>query len=163
MCQGGLSVPGATIAGMPLCDYFSAPDDQAAVAVLPTGEGPGQAGFDTVGLKNIDPVVAMARLEAILTGCAYEEARALPRAGRLLSDPEDEAAFVVSVTDTLTATLASASPEDIARCAGPWSRTGELRELGISAEDTAGALEALAGLARRARGSGRRLYCWWAL
>ncbi|MGW7294517.1 hypothetical protein ACWGIB_19280 [Streptomyces xiamenensis] len=66
---------------MPLRDYLSAPDDQAAVAVLPTGEGPAQAGLDTVGLRNIDPVLAMAQLEAVLTGCGDEEARARPRSG----------------------------------------------------------------------------------
>ncbi|MFF7714514.1 hypothetical protein [Streptomyces sp. NPDC007988] len=59
---------------MPLCDYFSAPDDQAAVAALQIPGGPGQAERDVVFLQNIDPVVAIARLEAVMTGCSYEEA-----------------------------------------------------------------------------------------
>ncbi|WP_328551221.1 MULTISPECIES: hypothetical protein [unclassified Streptomyces] len=148
---------------MPLCDYFSAADDQAAVAVLQTPGGPGQADLDVVFFKDIDPVVAIARLEAIMTGCSYEDARERPRSGQLLSAPEEGAAFVVSLTDTLTAALASASRDDLVRFAEPWSKTDELRQIGISVEFTAGVLEALAGLAQRARTSGQRLYCWWAL
>ncbi|MFD8736049.1 hypothetical protein ACFV06_14190 [Streptomyces sp. NPDC059618] len=148
---------------MPLCDYFSAADDQAAVAVLQTPGGPGQADLDVVFLKSIDPVVAIAQLEAILTGCSYEEARVRPRSGQLLSEPdEDGAAFVVALTASLTTALASASQDDLVRCAEPWSTTDELRQIGISVEDTTGVLQALAGLAQRANAAGRQLYCWWA-
>lgn len=161
--SAALSVGGARILGMPLCDYFSAADDQAAVAVLQTPGGPGQADLDVVFFKDIDPVVAIARLEAIMTGCSYEDARERPRSGQLLSAPEEGAAFVVSLTDTLTAALASASRDDLVRFAEPWSKTDELRQIGISVEFTVSVLEALAGLAQRARTSGQRLYCWWAL
>ncbi|WP_079174564.1 hypothetical protein [Streptomyces mirabilis] len=154
---------GARILDMPLCDYFSAADDQAAVAVLQIPGGPGQADLDVVPLKNIDPVVAIAQLEAIMTGRSYEEASERPRSGQLLSDPEDGGAFVVSLTDTLTAALATASQDDLVRSAEPWSKTDELRQIGINVEFTAGVLEALAGLAQRAQASGQRLYCWWAL
>ncbi|MGW2823099.1 hypothetical protein ACWC24_19240 [Streptomyces sp. NPDC001443] len=154
---------GARIVCMPECDYFSAADDQAAVAVLETPGGPGQADLDVVFLKNIDPVVAMAELEAIMTSCSYEEASGRPRSGQLLSDPEGDGAFVVSLTDTLTAALASAAQDDLVRFAEPWSKTDELRRWEISVEATAGILEALTGLAQRAQASGRRLYCWWSL
>ncbi|MFE5945540.1 hypothetical protein [Streptomyces sp. NPDC056480] len=148
---------------MPLCDYFSADDDRTAVTVLRTPGGPGQAGLDVVFLKNIDPVVAIVRLEAVMTGCSYEEAGERPMSGHVLSDPEDGPPFVVGLTDTLIDALATASPDDLVRFAEPWSRTDELRQIGIGAEGAADVLEALAGLARRARASGRRLYCWWAL
>ncbi|MFE3881123.1 hypothetical protein ACFXPX_42910 [Kitasatospora sp. NPDC059146] len=153
----------ARIVGMPRCDYFSATDDQAAVAVLQTPGGPGRADLDVVFLKNIDPVVAVARLEAIMTSCGYEEASERPRSGQLLSDPEDDGAFVVSLTDTLAAALASASQDDLVRCAELWSETDELRQIGVSVEVAAGVLDALAGLAQRAQASDQRLYCWWAL
>ncbi len=143
-----------------MSDYFSAADDQAAVAVLQTLGGPGQAGLDVVLLKNIDPVVAIAQLEAVMTGCSYEEASGRPRSGELLSSPEDES-FVVSVSDTLFDALASVSREDLLRFAGLWSETGEIRQLSV--EVTVDVLEALAGLAQRARASGLRLYCWLAL
>lgn len=68
---------------MPICDYFSAADDQTAVAVLDRPGG--LASLDVVSLKNIDPVVCMAQIEAIMAGCSYDEAKARPRSGRLLS------------------------------------------------------------------------------
>ncbi|MFE6052534.1 hypothetical protein ACFQ6N_17410 [Kitasatospora sp. NPDC056446] len=161
-CSTWLSDADVRIGSMPLCDYFSAAGDQAAVSVLRTLGGPGPAGLDAVFLKNIDPVVSVARLEAVMTGCGFEEASERPRSGQLLSSPECEP-FVVSVSDSLADALAAASPEDLVRFAEPWARTDELRQLGISAEDTLDVLEALAGLAQRARASDQRLYCWWAL
>jgi hypothetical protein len=159
----GLSAVDVRLGGMTLCDYFSAADDQAAVAVLQTPGGPGQAELDVVFLKNIDPVVAIAQLEAIMTGCSYEEASERPRSGQLLSEPEDGPPFVVSLSDTLIDALAAATPDDFVRFAEPWSMTDELHQMGISVEDTAAVLKNLAGLAQRAQASGQRLYCWWAL
>ncbi|MFG3015547.1 hypothetical protein ACGFZB_34930 [Streptomyces cinerochromogenes] len=148
---------------MTLCDYFSAADDQAAVAVLQTPGGPGQTELDVVFLKNIDPVVAIAQLEAVMTGCSYEEASERPRSGQLLSKPEDGPPFVVSLSDTLIDALAAATQGGLGRFAEPWSVTDELRQIGISIEDAAAALRNLAGLAQRAQASGQRLYCWWTL
>jgi hypothetical protein len=148
---------------MPICDYFSATDDQAAVAVLDTPGGPGQASLDVVYLKNIDPVVCMAQLEAIMAGCSYEEASRRPRSGQLLSSPEAESAFVVSVSDTLCELLAAATEDDLAQAAELWSQTEELRMMRADAETMAGVLADLAGLARRAQASSQRLYCWLAL
>lgn len=148
---------------MPICDYFSAADDQAAVAVLDHPGGPGQASLDVVCLKNIDPVVCLGQLEAIMAGCSYEEARQRPRSGQLLSSPEAESAFVVSVSETLCELLAVAARDDLARAAESWSLTDELRMSRVDADTASGVLAALVGLARRARASNSRLYCWWAL
>lgn len=148
---------------MPLCDYFSAADDEAAVAALQAPGGAGAASLDVVSLKNIDPVVCMARLEAIMAGCSYEEASQRPRSGELLSSPEAESAFVLSVSDTLRELLAGATEDDVVRAADPWSMTDELRMVGVDAQTAAGVLAALAGLARRARASDQRLYCLWTL
>jgi hypothetical protein len=147
---------------MPLSDYFSAADDQAAIAVLQTRGGPEKAGLDVVLLENIDPVVAIARLEAAMTGCSYEEARELPRSGKQLSSPEGES-FVVSVSDSLVDALAAASRDDLVRSAELWAMTDELQQLGISVEVTVEILEELAGLAQRALASTMRLYCWLSL
>jgi hypothetical protein len=114
-------------------------------------------------LKNIDPVVTIAQLEAIMTGCSYEEASECPRSGQLLSEPEDGPPFVVSLTDTLIDALATASPDDFVRLAEPWSMSDALRQIGIRVEVTADVLAALAGLAQRAQASGQRLCCWWAV
>ncbi|AXK34060.1 hypothetical protein DVA86_16725 [Streptomyces armeniacus] len=147
---------------MVMCDYFSAPDDDTAVRVLDEPGGPDTESFDVVSLKGLDPVVLMPQLEAILTGCTYDEASERPRSGQLLSSPEAEA-FVVSVSDTLQEALASATPASLAEAAGPWSETDELREYGVTAETATGVLDVLSGLAGRARSAGCRLYCRWAL
>jgi hypothetical protein len=147
---------------MPICDYFSAADDQAAVAVLDTLGGPSRASLDVVTLKNLDPVVCMAQLEAIMAGCSYEEARQRPRFGKLLSSPEADE-FVVSVSDSLCELLAVTAADDLARAAELWSQTEELRMMRADAETMAGVLADLAGLARRVQASSQRLYCWLAL
>ncbi|MEX0172499.1 hypothetical protein MRBLMG1_005226 [Streptomyces sp. LMG1-1-1.1] len=148
---------------MTLCDYFSAADDQAAVAVVQTLGGPGQAALDVVSLKGIDPVVAIVQLEALVTGCSYEEAGRRPRSGQLLSEPEADGPLVFSVSDSLTEALVGAAREDLVRFAESWSMTAELKQGKVDAETAAGVLEALAGLAQRARVGGLRLYCWWSL
>ena len=151
---------------MTLCDYFSAPDDAAAVAVAGTPGGPIPAGFDAIALKNIDPVVVLGRLEAIMAERAGSEAESggsPAGAAQLVSSPDSEGPFVFRVTDAFTAALAAAGPEDLARAAGPWSRTDELRQFQVDAAAAAGVLEALAALARRAQEAKAHVFCWWAL
>ncbi|MFE1194181.1 hypothetical protein ACFW6E_15530 [Streptomyces olivaceoviridis] len=123
----GLSAADAEIGGMVLCDCFSAADDRAAVAVLRTSGGPGQADLDVVFLKNIGPVVAIAQLEALMADCTREEAGERPRSGRLLSESEDGPPFLVSLSDALVDALATATRDALAGFAEPWSMTGELR------------------------------------
>lgn len=148
---------------MPLCDYFSAADDEAAVAVASSPGEPEWSARDTVSLKGIDPVVALARLEAIVTGRGHEEAGRDPRCGLLLSEADVDGPLVFSVSDTLVNALTVASGDDLRRFARSWSATAELRHHQVDAETAAGALEALTGLARRARSAGLRVYCRWSL
>jgi hypothetical protein len=147
---------------MPDADYFSAADDAAAIAVIEAGS-PELAGLDVIYLKNIDPVVAIAQLEAILTGCSYDEARQRPRSGQLLSSPEVESPFVLSVSDGLVEALTSRSQDDLLRAAEAWSMAEELRMFGVDAGTAAIVVETLAGLAERARAEDLRLYCFWSL
>ncbi len=148
---------------MPMCDYFSAPNDDAAVGVLDQPGGPDTSGFDVVPFKGIDPSVTMASLEAILTGCTYAEASARPRAGQLLSSPDHESAVIISLSDTLQEVLASASHDGLADAAAAWAETDELQAYGITADIAREVLVLLSGLADRAASGRRRLYCWWAL
>ncbi|MFG3283245.1 hypothetical protein [Streptomyces sp. NPDC048111] len=148
---------------MPMCDYFSAPHDDAAVGILDQPGGPGASGFDVVPLAGIDPCVTMASLEAILTGCTYDEASARPRAGRILSSPDHESAFIISLSDTLQEALASASHQGLADAAAAWAETDELRASGVTGDTADEVLILLSTLAARAGAGQRRLYCWWAL
>ncbi|MFB7913801.1 hypothetical protein [Streptomyces sp. NPDC056061] len=148
---------------MVMCDYFSAAGDDVALGVIDEVGGPDPSAFDVVSLKGIDPVVVAAHLEAVLTGCTYDEASGRPRSGQLLSSPEAEGAFVVAVSDSLQEALASATPGRLAEAAGPWSGTEELQASGVDSEAAAEVLVLLSGLAGRARSAGHRMYCWWAL
>ena len=145
---------------MPDADYFSAADDAAAIAVI-EANGPDQVGLDVVFLKDIDPVDAIAQLEAIMTGCSYEEASRRPRSGQLLSSPDVESPFVLTVSDTLFDVLVSAAPDDVVHAAEAWSAGDGVR--GLDAATATVIVEALAGLAKRARSAGLRLYCWWTM
>jgi hypothetical protein len=101
---------------MTLCDYFSAPDDAAAAAVIGTPGGPLPAGFDAISLPDIDPVVVLGRLEAIMADRAGGEAGGRPtQAAQLVSEPDSEGPFVFRISDALTAALATAAPDDLAR------------------------------------------------
>ncbi|MFB7225758.1 hypothetical protein [Streptomyces sp. NPDC056227] len=148
---------------MTLCDYFAATDDDTAAAVVAVPGGPSQAALDVVSLKGIDPVVTIAQLEAIATGCSYEEASQRPRFGQLLSSPEADGLFVFSLSDSLIEALVTATSDDLVRFAGPWAMTAELQQSQVDVETAAGVLETLAGLARRAQASRLGLYCWWSL
>ncbi|MEU9922502.1 hypothetical protein AB0H51_14625 [Streptomyces griseoluteus] len=145
---------------MPDADYFSAADDVSALAVI-EGGGPARAGLDVVFLKDVDPVDAIAGLEAVMTGCSYEEAGARPRVGQLLSSAEVDSPFVLAVSDTLSDALVSVSAEDAVRAAEAWAASGSAA--GLDAATATGVVEALVGLARRARAAELRLYCWWTL
>ncbi|WP_329026954.1 hypothetical protein [Streptomyces sp. NBC_00690] len=148
---------------MVMCEYFSASDDDAAIDVLDQFGGPNTSHFDVVALKGVDPVVVMAQLEAILTNCTYDEVSQRPRVGQLLSSPDSESAFIMSVSDTVQEALASATPDALVEAAGPWSETDELQASGVDAERAVEALVLLSALAGRARSTGHRLYCWWAV
>ncbi|GAA3757932.1 hypothetical protein [Micromonospora maritima] len=68
-----------------LCDYFSAPDDEAAAAVADVPGGPGSApdpGLEVVELKGIQPTVQLGTLEALLTGRDYDAVTENTTSGR---------------------------------------------------------------------------------
>ncbi|MFJ4986161.1 hypothetical protein ACIP9H_20435 [Streptomyces sp. NPDC088732] len=145
---------------MPDADYFSAADDESAVAVIEAG-GPVRAGLDVIFLKDIDPVDAIAQVEAVMTGCGHQEASRRPRVGQLLSSGDIDSPFVLAVSDTLCDALVSTSGDDIAAAAEAWSAKRAV--VGLDAATAVVVLEALAGLAGRAHAAGLRLYCWWTL
>ncbi|GAA2494560.1 hypothetical protein [Winogradskya humida] len=143
---------------MPITDYFTAPDDRAALAGL--AEGPIAAGLPTLESKNLDPVVNLGTLESLLTGLSYDEVIEGPRQGDLVSDPEaSPESHVVAVTDRLRDALVAADDARLVETAAHWSRTEELE--GTDPDGLAGFLRDLAALARD--GGESHLYCWWAL
>jgi hypothetical protein len=123
--------------------------------------GPAEPVYDTVEVKGIDPVVMISTLEAILTGVSYEEIIAGPRAGQVLDDRDGGERLIVALSDEIQEALASADQETIDRVVPEWLRTEEFgMTAGWSVPDVARIVGDLAGLARRAKERGDKLYCW---
>jgi hypothetical protein len=132
-------------------DYFAAPSDEAAAAVIM--DGPGR--FPVVETKWLDPAVVMGQLEELLTGRPYDEVIEDSRWAEDLAVAHGGELLVLTVTDGLRDGLASAG--ELAGVAADWARIEELR--GIDAgllEDVLGRLKALAAAAVQ---NGERLYC----
>ncbi|AJE39156.1 hypothetical protein [Streptomyces nodosus] len=138
-----------------LYDYFAAADDTAAAALFT--DGPGSDPFGTVGLKGVDPDLLLGTIEARLSGLPPEEVETDPRFTRLLSDPGHESSWLVTLTDRLRDSLATASAARLHDAAAAWaSSEGEPAE---QAALTADFLDRLAALSRHARKKRYGLYC----
>ena len=143
-----------------LYDYFAAENDRTAAATL--ADSPDPELFELLDAKGIDPYIELATLEALLREVPYEQVENDPRHSMLLSDPEDDSRWVVTLTDTLRDALAEATTERLAQVAVPWSRTEEFRGRG-DADLLADFLGRFANLARHARERRHHLYCWMSL
>ncbi|MFD7492151.1 hypothetical protein ACFV8T_07010 [Streptomyces sp. NPDC059832] len=145
-----------------LYDYFSAPDDPAALATF--DQGVEAAGLPLLPVKGIDPYVQLGQAESLLTGTPYDDVTSLPRFNRLLSSPEDDSRWLVTLTDELRDALAAARPGGFTAVAEAWSH---IEEFGGEAPpgELADFLNELADLAEeaRARPEPHRLYCLMSL
>jgi hypothetical protein len=146
--------------GMPFTDYFLAPDDGIAVTALPDG-GPVSTDLPTVEAKNVDPVINLGNLEALLTGVPYAEVVRLPRQGRPVSDVSsgDVEQIIIAVTDSLRDALATATPAALDEAGTRLAATEE--QAGSDPAGVTDFVRRLAGLAARA--DGWHLYCYLAL
>ena len=133
-------------------DYFAAPSDEVAAATLDGGP----AHLGPVETKGLDPVVVMGKLEALLTGRAYEDVVDDERSALLLAMEGDGEVLVLTVTDGLRDGLDQAG--ELSEIASAWARAEELS--GWDPQQLAGVLRELQALARNAVSKGERLYCW---
>lgn len=148
-------------------DYFSAPTDDIAASLIDAPGGPtqvsaqpnGTPAWDTLSVNGVEPSVHLVELEEIMTGVDFNDLLDTPRAGSTLHSSADNEAIISTVSDALQAVLADAEDEALAAVAVEWSHS---EEFGGDANpaDIATFLHNLAGLARRARSRGERLYCW---
>ncbi|AEG43997.1 hypothetical protein [Isoptericola variabilis] len=146
-------------------DYFAAPTDALAAAVLREHAGPstpargsGEPLFDTVSLPAVEPFVMLGMLAHLLSGRPYREVTAHPRHASLVAVGGDEGPWVVTVSDRLVADLAACPPTALTDVAVRWSGTPELAA--VPPDAVLPAVHALAGLAARAIEARHGLYCW---
>ena len=124
--------------------------------------GPAYDGFATRGYE---PVVVLARLEALLTGTTADAVLADPRSGGSPTDaepPPDGA--VLTLTDSLRDALVAASDSEIREAVKSWMQTEEVQILSEeegSFDDHLAFVSRLRDLARRAAERGERLYCYY--
>ncbi|WP_456845973.1 hypothetical protein [Cellulomonas sp. P5_C6] len=169
-----------------LCEYFAAPSDAAAAAVVDRLGGPADASgapvtktrgffhrkaepvhvpggpvvaYPTVDGGGIEPVVQLATLEEILTGRSYDDVIDGLEEGNVVAERDGGQRLVVRLTPTLTAALVDSSADTLAAAALPWSQTEEFWGEADPAP-LAGFLGRLADLARGAREAGDTLYCF---
>ena len=146
-----------------LYDYFAAADDQTAAATF--DDAPDPKVLKVLDVKGIEPFIQLGTLEALLRDVDYDAVTEEPRHCCLLTDPDSESKWVVTLTDTLRDALAEASEARLAEVAIPWSQTEEFQY--SASEDLADLLADFLGrfaeLARHARDQQLRLYCWMCL
>lgn len=133
-------------------DYFAAPSDEVAAAVLDGGP----VHLEPVETKSLDPVVVMGKLEALLTGRPYDDVVDDERSAQLLAMEGDGEVLVLTVTDGLRDGLAQAN--ELPEIAAAWAEAEELS--GWDPQQLAGVLGELQALAKKAVSKDERLYCW---
>lgn len=150
-----------------LNDYFRASDDHEAARVRSHLGGPAQTGddghppFDTVDAKGVDHTVVLGQLIAILRGVEWTATLCDGRMVEEASGDLEEGPWVFALGDDVRDELAGLSPDALPGLAERWVRTDELS--GVPPSDVVPVLEALRGLAARARDAGEHLYEWCSL
>jgi hypothetical protein len=119
----------------------------------------GEPVFPTVSGNGIEPVVQMGTLEALLTGRTYDDVMAEHPGGWQVAVRDGGERLVMRLSDELSEVLANATDNTLAAVAVPWSQTEEFWGQG-DPQILERFLRNLAGLARQARDTDRRLYCW---
>ena len=138
-----------------LSDYFAAPDDAAAGAVI--DEGPAGI-FDTVTTK-IDCVVELAYVEELLGGRSVDEQLDDPRTGGLVEQRDEGQRLVLTVSHAMQVALASAPDAELPQIACEWAQAEEFGG-GADPADLESVLRDLRTLAQTATERTLGLYCW---
>ncbi|MCK0093830.1 hypothetical protein MWU77_23975 [Rhodococcus sp. F64268] len=138
--------------------YFTAPDDETAAATVDDGPALSHAPV----LDAVEATVQAGTLMALLSGEPYDRIIGDRTWAPLISDPDHEAAWIVSMPDAFTNALAAATDERLAEVVGPWSETEEFWGAGDPAQ-LLPMLRDWRALAQTARQRGEGMYCWMAL
>ncbi|MEV6825288.1 hypothetical protein [Amycolatopsis sp. NPDC051102] len=150
---------------MPFSDYFRAADADAVRQVLDAEDGNSPAGgvFDGIEAKGVDPTVVLAMLVAAIQQVPWRAdlvSDTLVWPAGAEQDTEYDGPWVSELPASTCDVLAQAG--DLPHLAEEWARIEEFGG-GIDVADAQALIEALAGLARRAREADEHLFCWSSL
>jgi hypothetical protein len=166
-------IPDTVVTVGVLCDYFTAPSDEAAAATIDWDGGPsrpdlqkrgvlrrskGPEPLPTVEFGGVEPTVQMGTLDEILTGTPFGEVLADPTAA-IIAERDGGERLVVRLSTRLQAALAVADADRLKDAAVPWAATAEFFGLG-DPEELGDRLVELSALARSAERRAQRMYCW---
>jgi hypothetical protein len=146
-----------------LCDYFLAPDDEAAAQTADWTGGPGDPPpssdrLPTVSFKSMEPVVSMSTLENLFTGTPVDDLITAAAVRDVAMRDEGEL-MVFRISDTLKEELAKAPASRLSEVGKAWAATEEFSWID-DARYVTEALTALAELARQDTAGTQHLYCW---
>ncbi|MER6346251.1 hypothetical protein ACWC10_32115 [Streptomyces sp. NPDC001595] len=140
-----------------IVEFFAAPDDASAAAVLRTGP---RGAFESLSFGNFDAEEAVVEWECLLVGGSSADELLDAGEPRLVAGQDDDGCVVLALSPRLSAALAEAEPSALKGAAAAWSaqraEDGEVIDVEI-AEAILSDLSALAGSARH-RDHG--VYCW---
>lgn len=150
-----------------LYDYFRAPSDDAAIALIgEIGGGPvvvadSSRTVDAVDLKGIDPGVALGSLVGFVRG--VHRRKDLVRSD-LLWSLDEQGPWLLSIDDDTRDALAAITDDQVPALSAQWGRIEELASDGpLPGGQLIPVINAISGLAGRARDAGDHLYCWCCL
>ncbi|MFC7242080.1 hypothetical protein ACFQO7_06255 [Catellatospora aurea] len=144
-----------------LTDYFRAADDAAAVKMIEDNDGsPGSfsdgTALDLLYFKHLDADVTLGHLVSFARDVEWTVDTV---DSRMLWSAEETGPWLASVDDATRDTLAGIAPERMLELSARWQRIEEIDSDGPD-DDHVPTIEALQGLAQRARDAGEHLYYW---
>lgn len=140
-----------------IIEYFTAPDDASAAAVL---EGGPEAVFETMTCGNFLADLAMADWEILLADQSPRDQEQGERPRVVVDDGPRSSTQIFAASPELQAALAGADRERLATIAHEWARQYS-EDYGDFEPDTACEIfYELADLARSANAQQHTLYCW---
>ena len=155
-----------------LCDYFIAPDDQAAAETVNWIGGPSRPpeerhlfrrlqrvdGYQTLHLDGVEPTIMMAKLEHLLIGRPFDEIRMDPT-WKMLASVGNGERFVVPITLSLQEALTSIEDGRLEDVAPRWAARDDYWP-GADPATAADVLKRVSDLVKAGHASGGHVYCW---
>jgi hypothetical protein len=152
-------------------DYFVAPDDETAAAVIDWPGGPasgldesGPAGKRSAGLPTlqdtgVEPTVALGMLQEMLTGKRFDEQLADSTSRPILANRDGGECLVLRLGDDLVGPLAQTPTEHLRELAQPWAQIEEFWGQGDPSH-LSEFLTELQQMSKSAQSLQHGVYCW---
>lgn len=145
-----------------IIDYFVASSDDEAAAMINWPSGPSRppegAGLPpTFSAKNVEPFVALGKLEELLGGRNFEQQ--LAESAQPVAIRGEGERLVVPLPSSLVALVRQTDPSQLEGVAEPWSEIEEFSGF-LSPRGAAAFIKRFRDLCVQAHRAGDGVYCW---